>query len=245
MPSPRRSRWTRKTRRVPQWPRPRPGRICARRTASTSRPSTRRSGKASRAPTARCPHPSTGTALRPPWPPATTPTADPSHLTAGPGSPLPRDQPQDFFAAKFTGTSSPAGEAGRGGGLSSVQHLVVIYVPLDQPTGDLVHRFRPADPSGAGRWLDFVPDRLVRAPEKLTGDGLVIHLPDRGVALVGDMLMPQLGGPFFPEGSVEGLFESMTLVEGLAPRVVIHGHTPLTDLFTIDLFPVLAAALQD
>jgi glyoxylase-like metal-dependent hydrolase (beta-lactamase superfamily II) len=139
--------------------------------------------------------------------------------------------------------------------------LVVIYVPLDQPTGDLVHRFRPADPSGAGRWLDIVPDRLVRAPEKLTvggvefelypitgeetSDGLVIHLPDRGVALVGDMLMPQLGGPFFPEGSVEGLFESMTLVEGLAPRVVIHGHTPLTDLFTIDLFPVLAAALQD
>jgi glyoxylase-like metal-dependent hydrolase (beta-lactamase superfamily II) len=121
--------------------------------------------------------------------------------------------------------------------------------------------FRPADPSGAGRWLDIVPDRLVRAPEKLTvggvefelypitggetSDGLVIHLPDRGVALVGDMLMPQLGGPFFPEGSAEGLFESITLVEGLAPRVVIHGHTPLTDLFTIDLFPVLAAALQD
>jgi glyoxylase-like metal-dependent hydrolase (beta-lactamase superfamily II) len=121
--------------------------------------------------------------------------------------------------------------------------------------------FRPADPSEAGRWLDIVPDRLVRAPEKLTiggvdfelypitggetSDGLVVHLPDRGVAIVGDMLMPQLGGPFFPEGSAEGLLEAMTLVEGLAPRVVIHGHTPLTDLFTIDVFPALAAALKD
>jgi glyoxylase-like metal-dependent hydrolase (beta-lactamase superfamily II) len=121
--------------------------------------------------------------------------------------------------------------------------------------------FRPADPSGAGRWLDTVPDRLVGAPEKLsaggvdfhlypisggeTSDGLVVHLPDRGVAIVGDMLMPQLGGPFFPEGSAEGLFESMALVERLAPRVVIHGHTPLTNLFTIDLFPALATALRD
>jgi glyoxylase-like metal-dependent hydrolase (beta-lactamase superfamily II) len=121
--------------------------------------------------------------------------------------------------------------------------------------------FRPAAPSEADRWLDVVPDRLVHAPEKLTigglgfelypitggetSDGLVVHLPDRGVAIVGDMLMPQLGGPFFPEGSAEGLFEAMTLVESLAPRVVIHGHSPLTDLFTIDVFPALAAALND
>jgi len=121
--------------------------------------------------------------------------------------------------------------------------------------------FRRGDLSGAGRRLAVVPDRLVRAPEKLTvggvdfhlypirggetSDGLVVHLPDRGVAVVGDMLMPQLGGPFFPEGSAEGLFEAMALVEGLAPRLVIHGHTPLTNLFTIDVFPALAAALRD
>ncbi len=121
--------------------------------------------------------------------------------------------------------------------------------------------FRPADRSGAGRWLDVVPDRFVHAPEKLTvggvgfelypitggetSDGLVVHLPDRGVAIVGDMLMPQLGGPFFPEGSAEGLFTAMTLVEGLAPSVVIHGHSPLTELFTIDVFPALAASLKD
>lgn len=121
--------------------------------------------------------------------------------------------------------------------------------------------FRPADPSGAGRWVEAVPDRLVGAPETLsiggtplalhpvsggeTEDGLVVHLPDRGVAIVGDMLMPQLGAPFLAEGSAEGLFDAMTLVEGLAPGVVIHGHTPLTELFTIEVFPALRAALQD
>ncbi len=121
--------------------------------------------------------------------------------------------------------------------------------------------FRPAGLSGTGQQLDIVPDRLVRALEKLTiggvdfhlypitggetSDGLVVHLPDRGVAIVGDMLMPQLGAPFFPEGSAEGLFETMTLVEGLAPRVAIHGHAPLTDLFTIDIFPALEAALRE
>ncbi|HEX6674156.1 MAG TPA: MBL fold metallo-hydrolase [Actinomycetes bacterium] len=121
--------------------------------------------------------------------------------------------------------------------------------------------FRSADPSGAGRWVDVVPDRLVGAPEKLaiggvdvilypinggeTSDGLVVHLPDQGVAIVGDMLMPQLGAPFFPEGSAEGLLQAMALVEGLAPRTVIHGHTPLTNLFTIAVFPGLALALSD
>jgi len=122
-------------------------------------------------------------------------------------------------------------------------------------------QFRPADPSGAGRWVEFVPDRLVGAPETLavggvelalypiqggeTSDGLVVHLPDRGVAIVGDMLMPQLGAPLLPEGSAEGLFGAMTLVESLAPHVVIHGHTPLTELFPIAIFPALRAALQD
>ena len=121
--------------------------------------------------------------------------------------------------------------------------------------------FRLGETSGAGRWVDVVPDRLVGAPEKLavggvelalypidggeTSDGLVVHLPDRGVAIVGDMLMPQLGAPFLPEGSAEGLFDAMTLVEGLGPRLVIHGHTPLTELFTIEIFPSLRVALTE
>jgi hypothetical protein len=78
-----------------------------------------------------------------------------------------------------------------------------------------------------------------------THDGLLIHLPDRGVVFTGDMIMPYLGAPFLPEGSAEGLFEAVRLTRELNPRLLIHGHPPLTDLFTIETLPGLEAALRD
>src|SRR6266542_6643571 len=123
-------------------------------------------------------------------------------------------------------TSSHPGSSSSPPGCTSRRGSTSLTSPLSRPTtGSCFHLY----PITGGE----------------TSDGLVIHLPDRGVAIVGDMLTPQLGGPFFPEGSAEGLFEAMTLVEGLGPRLVIHGHTPLTNLFTIDVFPSLAAALRD
>lgn len=105
------------------------------------------------------------------------------------------------------------------------------------------------------------PDHLVREPEKLTvggtefvlvpiaggetHDGLIIHVPDRDVAFVGDMSMPYLGAPFSAEGSVEGLFEAMDTVMALHPRLLIHGHAGLTDAYTVEAFPGLLAALRD
>lgn len=106
-----------------------------------------------------------------------------------------------------------------------------------------------------------VPDRLVSRPEKLTvggvefelhpipggetRDGLVVYLPGQGIVFTGDMNMPYLGAPFFPEGSAEGLFEAMQLVLDLQPRLLIHGHIPLTESFPIEAFPGLLAALRD
>ncbi|MQA85660.1 MAG: hypothetical protein GEV03_13795 [Streptosporangiales bacterium] len=103
--------------------------------------------------------------------------------------------------------------------------------------------------------------RITSAPEKLTvggvdfalypipggetHDGLVVHLPDRGIVFTGDMNMPYLGAPFFPEGSAEGLFEAMQLVADLEPRLLIHGHTPLTETYSIETFPGLLAALRE
>jgi glyoxylase-like metal-dependent hydrolase (beta-lactamase superfamily II) len=105
------------------------------------------------------------------------------------------------------------------------------------------------------------PDRLVTGKETLragesefvlypigggeTSDGLLIHLPERGVMFTGDMIMPYVGAPFLPEGSAEGLFEAMRLVQGIGPRVLIHGHPPLTEMFTMEAFPALEAALRD
>ncbi|MBI3988588.1 MAG: MBL fold metallo-hydrolase [candidate division NC10 bacterium] len=113
---------------------------------------------------------------------------------------------------------------------------------------------------GRGRY-EVVPDRLVRQRETLTvggmdfvlypvqggetGDALLIHLPASGVLFVGDVFMPYLGAPFLPEGSAEGLFETLALVRSLNPRLLIHGHPPLTENFTIDALQGLEVALRE
>jgi Alkyl sulfatase dimerisation len=78
-----------------------------------------------------------------------------------------------------------------------------------------------------------------------TDDALLIHLPTSGVLFVGDAFMPYLGAPFLPEGSAEGLFETIALIRALNPRLLIHGHPPLTDNFTMDALPGLEVALRD
>lgn len=114
---------------------------------------------------------------------------------------------------------------------------------------------------GESQEQHVTPDRLVTGRETLragdvdfvlyptrggeTGDGLLIHLPDRGVIFTGDMIMPYLGAPFLPEGSAEGLFVAMRLVQDLRPQKLIHGHPPLTELFTIEIFAALEAALRE
>jgi glyoxylase-like metal-dependent hydrolase (beta-lactamase superfamily II) len=115
--------------------------------------------------------------------------------------------------------------------------------------------------AGSGRRYDVRPHHLVREPETLTvggarfvlyparggetADALLIHVPDRGALFVGDAFMPYLGAPFVAEGSADGLFEVMTLIRSLQPRVLVHGHPPLTDIFTVDALPAIEAALRD
>jgi glyoxylase-like metal-dependent hydrolase (beta-lactamase superfamily II) len=107
--------------------------------------------------------------------------------------------------------------------------------------------------------IALTPDQLVSAPTPLTvggtglmlyptrggetGDALLVHLPATGVLFAGDVLMPYLGQPFTDEGSPEGLLEALAFIEGLRPRMIIHGHPPLTDLFTAAAVPGLKAAL--
>ena len=114
---------------------------------------------------------------------------------------------------------------------------------------------------GASQRQHLTPDRLVTGKETLqagnidivlyptrggeTTDGLLVHLPGHEVAFTGDMIMPYIGAPFLPEGSIDGLFEAMRLAQDLNPRLLIHGHPPLTELFTIESFPALEAALRE
>jgi glyoxylase-like metal-dependent hydrolase (beta-lactamase superfamily II) len=115
--------------------------------------------------------------------------------------------------------------------------------------------------TGSGRRYDARPQHLVRERETLTiggtrfvlypahggetVDALLIHVPDRGVLFVGDAFMPYLGAPFVAEGSADGLLEVMTLIRSLQPRVLVHGHPPLTDIFTAAALPGIDAALRE
>jgi glyoxylase-like metal-dependent hydrolase (beta-lactamase superfamily II) len=115
--------------------------------------------------------------------------------------------------------------------------------------------------AGSRRRYDVQPHHLVREPETLTvggtrfvlyparggetADALLAHVPDRGVLFVGDAFMPYLGAPFVAEGSAEGLFEVMALIRSLQPRVLVHGHPPLTDIFTVEAMPAIEAALRE
>ena len=104
-----------------------------------------------------------------------------------------------------------------------------------------------------------VPDQLISQPTPLvaggtelvlypapggeTADALMVHLPASGVLFTGDVLMPYLGQPFAAEGSPDGLLQALAFIGSLRPRRLIHGHTTLTEQFTAEAVPGLAAAL--
>jgi glyoxylase-like metal-dependent hydrolase (beta-lactamase superfamily II) len=107
--------------------------------------------------------------------------------------------------------------------------------------------------------LAVVPDQLISEPTPLTAggtelvlyptpggetaDALLVHLPASGVLFVGDVLMPYLGQPFADEGSPEGLIAALAFIGSLQPRLLIHGHPTLTDVFTAEAVAGLEAAL--
>ncbi len=65
-----------------------------------------------------------------------------------------------------------------------------------------------------------------------TQDGMFIYLPEQCVLFVGDFIMPYVGSPFLEEGNIPGLFQAMDLVIDLNPKHLLHGHEPLTRIFS-------------
>ena len=76
-----------------------------------------------------------------------------------------------------------------------------------------------------------------------TTDALMVHLPAIGVPFAGDVLMPYLGQPYAAEGSPEGLLEALAFIGSLRARLLIHGHTTLTEQFTAEAVVAEAAGL--
>jgi glyoxylase-like metal-dependent hydrolase (beta-lactamase superfamily II) len=65
-----------------------------------------------------------------------------------------------------------------------------------------------------------------------TDDALLVHMPEQGVTFVGDILMPYVGAPFAEEGSLDGMLAAIEQLHTLKPQVLLHGHEPLTQLFS-------------
>lgn len=109
--------------------------------------------------------------------------------------------------------------------------------------------------------LDVTPDRIVREPEVLrddgleltlmpapsgeTSDALFVHYPRQRILFVGDAFMPYLGAPFVAEGSAEGYLGAVDRVLELAPEKLIHGHPPLSRLFTMPAVTGLREPLRE
>src|SRR6266700_1406000 len=68
-----------------------------------------------------------------------------------------------------------------------------------------------------------------------THDAMLIYLPDEKVMFMGDVIMPYLGAPFVEEGDLQGLFETIDVVVSRNPQHLLHGHEPLTRVFSSPL----------
>ncbi|HEU5293396.1 MAG TPA: MBL fold metallo-hydrolase [Burkholderiaceae bacterium] len=86
---------------------------------------------------------------------------------------------------------------------------------------------RPTDLVVGGTRIELIPTQGGE-----TDDAMLIRLPEHGVLFVGDILMPYVGAPFAEEGSVDGMLAAIAQVHALAPRKLLHGHEPLTQVFS-------------
>jgi glyoxylase-like metal-dependent hydrolase (beta-lactamase superfamily II) len=140
-------------------------------------------------------------------------------------------------------------------------HTEVIASAQFPAEAERLRRYVPPELTGtsASPGSDVEPDRLISERTSLvvghtefvlipitggeTPDALMVYLPASGVLFAGDVLMPYLGVPFFPEGSPEALLDTLRYIRELAPRQLIEGHTTLTANFTIEAVAGLEPAL--
>lgn len=86
---------------------------------------------------------------------------------------------------------------------------------------------RPTEVLVGGTHFSLLPTRGGE-----TDDAMLIHLPAQNVLFVGDIMMPYLGAPFVAEGGVDGMLASIEQVHALHPAHILHGHLPLTRIFS-------------
>src|SRR5215468_3323389 len=73
---------------------------------------------------------------------------------------------------------------------------------------------------------------LIPAHGGETHDAMLVYLPDEKVMFMGDVIMPYLGAPFAEEGDLQGLLDALDEVVSRNPEHLVHGHEPLTRVFS-------------
>src|SRR6266536_2505142 len=81
-----------------------------------------------------------------------------------------------------------------------------------------------------GSKFEMIP---VRGGE--THDAMLVYLPEEKTMFMGDVIMPYLGAPFIEEGDLQGLFDAIDVVVSRNPQHLLHGHEPLTRVFSSPL----------
>jgi glyoxylase-like metal-dependent hydrolase (beta-lactamase superfamily II) len=81
-----------------------------------------------------------------------------------------------------------------------------------------------------GSKFELIP---VRGGE--THDAMLIYLPDEKAMFMGDVIMPYLGAPFDEDGDLQGLLDAIDVIVSRNPQHLLHGHEPLTRVFTSPL----------
>src|SRR5215475_10175072 len=73
---------------------------------------------------------------------------------------------------------------------------------------------------------------LIPARGGETHDAMLVYLPEEKVMFMGDVIMPYLGAPFDEDGDLQGLFDAINVVVSKNPQHLLHGHEPLTRVFS-------------
>jgi glyoxylase-like metal-dependent hydrolase (beta-lactamase superfamily II) len=76
---------------------------------------------------------------------------------------------------------------------------------------------------------------LIPARGGETHDAMLIYLPEERAMFMGDVIMPYLGAPFIEEGDLLGLFDAIDVIVSRDPQYLLHGHEPLTRVFSSPL----------
>jgi glyoxylase-like metal-dependent hydrolase (beta-lactamase superfamily II) len=85
---------------------------------------------------------------------------------------------------------------------------------------------------------------LIPAHSGETEGALFVFLPEAGVLFSGDVLMPFIGVPNFPEGSPEGFLAALEQLQGFGDVQVIAGHTPISTAIGRRTWPGLQRGLR-